>query len=95
MIAASVAAHHRDSIMLTDLIRLNLVPRIEVLQSKVNSQALTPAAAVAEVERTRYLSTSDRIKLRDAFESNTAVEFQRRLKYRIAYSNAQSRHYRC
>ena len=95
MIAASVAAHHRDNIMLTDLIRLNLVPRIEVLQSKVNSQALTPAAAVAEVERTRYLSTSDRIKLRDAFESNTAVDFQRRLKYRIAYSNAQSRHYRC
>ena len=80
--------------MLADLIRRTLVPRIELLQSKVNSQALTPAAAVAEVERTRYLSTSDRIKLRDAFESNTAVEFQRRLQYRIAYPNAQSQHYR-
>jgi cell filamentation protein len=94
MIDASVAAHHRDSNMLADLIRRTLVPRIELLQSKVNSQALTPAAAVAEVERTRYLSTSDRIKLRDAFESNTAVEFQRRLQYRIAYPNAQSQHYR-
>ena len=52
MIAASVAAHHRDSNMLTDLIRRNLVTRIELLQSKVNSQELTPAAAVAEVERT-------------------------------------------
>ena len=94
MIAASVAAHHRDSDMLADLIRRNLVPRIELLQSKVSSQELTPAAAVAEVERTRYLSTSERIKLRTAFENNTAVEFQRRLQYRIAYSSGESQHYR-
>jgi hypothetical protein len=71
-------------------IRLNLVPRIELLQSKVNSQELTLAAAVAEVERTRYLSASDWIKLRNAFENNTAVEFQRRLQYRIAYSSGES-----
>jgi len=94
MIAASVAAHHRDSNMLTHLIRLNLVPRIELLQSKVNSQELTPAAAVAEVERTRYLSASDRIKLRNAFGNNTATEFQRRLQYHIAYSSEQSHRYR-
>lgn len=94
MIDASVAAHHRDSNMLAGLIRRNLVPRIELLQSKVSSQELTPAAAVAEVERTRYLSTSDRIKLRDAFETNTAVEFHRRLQYRIAYSSGQSQQYR-
>jgi cell filamentation protein len=94
MIAASVAAHHRDSNMLTDLIRHNLVPRIEVLQSKVNSQELTPAAAVAEVERSRYLSASERIKLRTAFENRTAVEFQRRLQYRISYSSEESNRYR-
>jgi cell filamentation protein len=94
MIAASVAAHHRDSNMLAGLIRDNLVARIELLQSKVNAQELTPAAAVAEVERTRYLSASDRIKLRTAFENKTAVEFQRRLQYRIAYSNEESHRYR-
>lgn len=94
MIAASVAAHHRDSNMLTHLIRVNLVPRIELLQSKVNSQELTPAAAVAEVERTRYLSASDRIKLRNAFGNNTTTEFQRRLQYHIAYSSEQSHRYR-
>ena len=94
MIAASVAAHHRDGNMLTDLIRHNLVPRIEVLQSKVNSQELTPAAAVAEVERSRYLSASERIKLRAAFENQTAVEFQRRLPYRIARSSEESHRYR-
>jgi cell filamentation protein len=94
MIAASVAAHHRDSNMLADLIRRNLVPRIEALQSKVNSQELTPAAAVAEVERTRYLSASDRIKLHNAFENNTAIEIQRRLQYRIANSSEQSHRYR-
>jgi len=94
MMAASVAAHHRDSKMLADLIRRNLVPRIELLQSKVNSQVLTPAAAVAEVERTRYLSASERIKLRNAFENNTAVEFQRRLQYRLAYFSEESQHYR-
>jgi cell filamentation protein len=94
MIAASVAAHHRDSNMLTDLIQINLVPRIEVLQSKVNSQELTPAAAVAEVERSRYLSASQRIKLRTAFENKTAVEFQRRLQYRIVYSSEESHRYR-
>jgi len=80
--------------MLADLIRRNLVPRIELLQSKVSSQELTPAAAVAEVERTRYLSTSDRIKLRTAFENNTAVEFQRRFQYRIAHSTGESQRYR-
>jgi cell filamentation protein len=94
MIAASVAAHHRDSNMLADLIRRNLVPRIEALQSKVNSQELTPAAAVAEVERTRYLSASDRINLRNAFENNAAVEIQRRLQYRIANSSERSHRYR-
>jgi cell filamentation protein len=94
IIAASVAAHHRDSNMLTDLIRLNLVPRIEVLQSKVNSQELTPAAAVAEMERSRYLSASERIKLRTAFENQTAVEFQRQLQYRIAGSSEESHRYR-
>jgi hypothetical protein len=94
MIAASVAAHHRDSDMLADLVRRNLVPRIELLQAKVSSQELTPAAAVAEVERTRYLSASERIKLHTAFENNTAVEFQRRLQYRVAYSSGESQHYR-
>jgi fido (protein-threonine AMPylation protein) len=93
MIAASVAAHHWDSNMLADLIRSNLVPRIELLQSKVTSKELSPAAAVAEAERTRYLSASDRIKLRTAFENNTAVEFQCRLQYRIAYSSRESQHY--
>jgi cell filamentation protein len=93
MIAASVSAHHRDSGMLAELIRRTLVPRIELLQSRVNSQELTPAAAVAEVERTRYLSASERIKLRSAFENNTAAEFQRRLQYRIAYSSEESQHY--
>jgi len=94
MIAASLAAHLRDSNTLADLIRRNLVRGIELLQSKVNSQELTPAAAVAEVERTRYLSASDRIKLRNAFENNTAAEFQRRLQYHVAYSSEQSHRYR-
>jgi hypothetical protein len=61
---------------------------------KVNSQELTPAAAVAEVERSRYLSASERIKLRTAFENQTAVEFQRRLQYRIACSSEESHRYR-
>jgi hypothetical protein len=76
--------------MMTDLIRRNLVPRIELLQSKVNSRELTPAAAVAEVERTRYLSVSDRIKLRSAFENNTAVEFLRRPPRRDTADRAAS-----
>ena len=66
----------------------------EIAARLAASSELTQAAAVAEVERTRYLSASDRIKLRNAFENNTAVEIQRRLQYRIANSSEQSHRYR-
>ena len=66
----------------------------EIAARLAASSELTQAAAVAEVERTRYLSASDRIKLRNALENNTAVEIQRRLQYRIANSSEQSHRYR-